>query len=150
MKITGFWGHAEIYDESKNLISARMEVGSNCGLRLQVCSTAAVMKFIKENLDADKVAFVDILIYTKISEDDEKYFGFIDENERRMFLELIKLDRLGPATAIKILGFPIDLITSKVITGDWKFFSMISGIGQTTAKNIILELQKKYMKRSNA
>ena len=69
-------------------------------------------------------------------------FGFSEEGERDIFLELIKVSGIGPRQALKILsGISAEEIVRLIETEDAAALSRLPGIGKKTAGKIILALR---------
>ncbi len=88
------------------------------------------------------LAKTDLYIYTHVREDALVLFGFLDLNEKSLFLNLIKVNGIGPRSALNILSATtwqnvIDLIGR----GDVRGLSALPKIGKKTAEQIILTLQ---------
>ena len=83
-----------------------------------------------------------ILTHLAVREDDISIFGFLTDDERSLFRVLIGISGVGAATAIQILSSasPKDFILA-IEKQDTKFLKKIKGIGEKTAKRIILELK---------
>ncbi len=85
---------------------------------------------------------VRVLTYLQHREDAMTLFGFIDERERTIFLELLKVNGIGAKQALKILsGVQVDAFIHALDTSDVKFISSIPGIGPKTSQKIILALR---------
>ncbi len=88
-----------------------------------------------------------LLTYLQIREDAHVLFGFADELERTLFVQLISVSGVGPATAQVLLsGMNADEVRSAIISENEVAFSKVKGIGPKTAKRIILDLKDKVMK----
>lgn len=87
-----------------------------------------------------------IWLYHAISQDDERLFGFLTLEERHLFMELIKVSGIGPKSALSILSWdqPEELIQA-IETGNTKLLTKFPGVGEKTAKRIILDLQGKLV-----
>ncbi len=83
-----------------------------------------------------------ILTHLAVREDDISIFGFLTDDERSLFRVLIGISGVGAATAIQILSSasPKDFILA-IEKQDTMFLKKIKGIGDKTAKRIILELK---------
>lgn len=83
-----------------------------------------------------------ILTHLAVREDDMSMYGFCTEDERSLFRTLIGISGVGSATAVQILSSasPKDFIIA-IEKQDTKFLKKIKGIGEKTAKRIILELK---------
>ena len=85
-----------------------------------------------------------ILVFLYHREDTMKLFGFATEAERRMFLELTKVDGIGPRQALRVLsGAASERLRSIVEGGDVEALSQLPGLGKKTAQKIVLALQGK-------
>jgi len=85
---------------------------------------------------------VRLLAYLQHKEDSMTLFGFGSEEERRLFLELIKVNGIGPKAAMKILsGVTVEDFISALDKGDINFLSKIPGLGAKTSQKIILALR---------
>ena len=94
------------------------------------------------NLQGSDRNNVRILTYLQHKEDSMTLFGFNDEDERRLFLELIKVNGIGPKQAMKILsGVRVSDFISALDSGDVNFLSKIPGLGAKTSQKIILALR---------
>ena len=83
-----------------------------------------------------------ILTHLAVREDDISIYGFATEDERELFRILIGISGVGASTAIQILSSasPKDFFLA-IEKQDTKFLKTIKGIGEKTAKRIILELK---------
>jgi Holliday junction DNA helicase RuvA len=83
-----------------------------------------------------------LLAHYSVSENSQTLFGFATETERTLFRALISIKGVGPSTAIQILsGTTPDVFVNAVETQDHMALKKIKGIGEKTAKRIILELK---------
>lgn len=85
-----------------------------------------------------------IPVYLAVREDALELYGFSDENERKMFIQLITVSGVGAKLAISVLsGLPMDRLLSAIAGGDAAALSTIKGVGKKTAERIVLELKAK-------
>lgn len=85
-----------------------------------------------------------LLTYLHVREDILQLYGFAEEKERRMFDKLISLSGIGPKQAINILsGIRYDHLMDHIIRGDVAAVKRAPGVGDKTARRIILELKDK-------
>ncbi|MFP4362456.1 MAG: Holliday junction branch migration protein RuvA [Spirochaetia bacterium] len=83
-----------------------------------------------------------LFIYLNHKEDSMQLFGFGKENERSVFLQLLKVSGIGPKQAQKILaGTSPEKLIQEIEAADVSSLSRIPGIGKKTAQKIILSLQ---------
>ncbi|MCM8785281.1 MAG: Holliday junction branch migration protein RuvA [Candidatus Omnitrophica bacterium] len=88
-----------------------------------------------------------LYIYQQISEDKINLYGFIEKEERELFLLLITVPGIGPKVALRILsGLTIEEIYQGIITENLSFFKNVPGIGKKTAERMIVELKQKIEK----
>ena len=87
--------------------------------------------------------------YLHIKEDAHTLFGFADQTEKKLFLDLISISGVGPGTAIIVLSYlsPNEVMEA-IVREDVKTIQGVKGIGVKTAQRIILELKDK-IKREN-
>lgn len=87
---------------------------------------------------------VKLPVYLAVREDALELFGFIDERERELFLQLINVSGVGPKLAVAVLGgMRTDRLISAVASADVAALSSIKGVGKKTAERIVLELKGK-------
>ncbi len=86
-------------------------------------------------------------IYTHVREDALQLFGFLTVEEKNLFLQLLKVNGVGPKLAQNILsGASAAEITDWIESGDAKALSKIPKVGKKTAEQIILTLQGKLVR----
>jgi Holliday junction DNA helicase RuvA len=77
-------------------------------------------------------------------EDQMKLYGFIDEKRRAAFLELLKVEGIGPKGAVKILGgIGQEDLEKALEAGDLARLEAVPGLGKKTAQKMILALKGK-------
>ena len=73
-----------------------------------------------------------------------KMFGFANEEERNVFLDLLKVEGVGAKGAVKILSnIAISKFVEALDTGNTEVLEAVSGIGKKTAAKIMLTLKGK-------
>lgn len=87
-----------------------------------------------------------VRLYThfQLSQDVVALYGFVTQEERAMFRQLITVSKIGPRTALSALSVltPSD-ITSAIVTENAAAFEGVPGIGKKTAARLLLELKEK-------
>lgn len=85
-----------------------------------------------------------LLTHFSIREDAHVLYGFLTEDERTLFRHLIDVSGIGPTSAIQILSYttPAELLNA-IERQDAVTLRKIKGIGEKTAKRIILEMKGK-------
>jgi Holliday junction DNA helicase RuvA len=95
----------------------------------------------------EKLEQVKILTVLNIKEDAHTLFGFADDEERTLFLHLISVSGVGTSTAQVMLStMNPDEIRSAIIGENEVLLRKVKGIGQKTAKQIILDLKSRLVK----
>jgi Holliday junction DNA helicase RuvA len=87
-----------------------------------------------------------VRVYTYLlhREDAMKLYGFLDPAERSLFLDLQKVDGVGPRGAMRILsGIERSDFVQALDRDDVDALSLVPGIGKKTAQKIILTLKGK-------
>jgi Holliday junction DNA helicase RuvA len=84
-------------------------------------------------------------------EDQMRLFGFIDERRRSAFLELLKVEGIGPKGALKILGgISQDDLEKALENGDLARLEAVPGLGKKTAQKMLLSLKGKLVHSNDA
>jgi Holliday junction DNA helicase RuvA len=79
-------------------------------------------------------------------EDQMKLFGFCNERRRNTFLELIKVEGIGPKGALKIMsGISQDDLERALENGDLDRLEAVPGLGKKTAQKMLLSLKGKLV-----
>jgi len=88
-----------------------------------------------------------LLTYLHITENAQTLFGFFEQEEKDLFLQLISVSGVGAVTARMMLsGMKPDEIVKAILQGNAKLLESIKGIGRKTAERLILELKDKVGK----
>ncbi|OGW22381.1 MAG: Holliday junction DNA helicase RuvA [Nitrospinae bacterium RIFCSPLOWO2_12_FULL_47_7] len=87
---------------------------------------------------------ISLKIYTHMTEDALKLFGFLSSEEQKSFETLISINKVGPKLALTILSgiSAQDLITA-ITNNDLARLSSIHGVGRKTAERLVLEMKDK-------
>ena len=87
-----------------------------------------------------------ILTWLYHREDQMKLFGFLSEIRRNTFLELIKVEGIGPKGAVKIMGGINQEDLEKALEdGDLARLEAVPGLGKKTAQKMLLSLKGKLI-----
>lgn len=71
-------------------------------------------------------------------------YGFASENDRMLFLDLLKVDGIGPKGALKIMSnVTAEQLASVLEDGDLAVLEKIPGVGKKTAGKMLLQLKGK-------
>jgi Holliday junction DNA helicase RuvA len=88
-----------------------------------------------------------LVTYLQIKEDAHTLFGFAEQAEKELFIQLINVNGVGASTARMMLSAmkPAEL-RSAIASGNTGALEKIKGIGRKSAERIILELRDKMVK----
>ena len=85
-----------------------------------------------------------VFTYQHIRENLSELYGFLDQQEKQMFLALLIVSGIGPKVALSILNTAsVQVLKGAVVSQDSSVLEKVSGIGQKKAQKIILELKDK-------
>lgn len=108
------------------------------GVGYRVSATPLTLAGVKIGAEAA------LIIYTAVREDALDLYGFLHENERRMFELLLSVSGIGPKSALSILSLAdTTTLVNAVSAGKASYLTGISGIGKKTADKVVLELKDK-------
>ncbi len=92
---------------------------------------------------------VKLFTYSHIKEDSYTLYGFIDQSEKNLFMALISISGVGPATGVMILSsLSPQEIQQAILTDNAPVIQSVKGVGAKTAQRIILELKDKLLKEN--
>jgi Holliday junction DNA helicase RuvA len=87
---------------------------------------------------------VRLRIHTHVREDALVLFGFLTEEERLLFRQLLGISGVGPKLALSILsGLPPDQLIASIRGGELARLCAIPGVGKKTAERIVVDLRDK-------
>lgn len=90
---------------------------------------------------------VRLLTHTHVREDALQLFGFLDREEKSLFLLLQSVAGIGPKLALNILsGTPFASLLDALEAGDLGRLVAIPGVGKKTAERMVVELRDKVAK----
>lgn len=107
----------------------------NIGYEIYMTSTdLAKSVFLEEE--------VKVHTYLHVREDAMQLYGFLLQDDLRMFKQLLGVNGIGPKAALGILsGLTADQLRFAILSEDIKTLSKAPGIGKKTAQKLILELK---------
>ena len=87
---------------------------------------------------------IKLLTYYQVKEDGVCLFGFLEKEEKDLFLKLIEVSGVGPKGAIAILSScrPDELVKI-IFRQDLTALGKVKGVGKKTAERILVELKDK-------
>jgi Holliday junction DNA helicase RuvA len=87
---------------------------------------------------------VSLYIHTHLREDALQLFGFLEPEEKQVFLLLNSVAGIGPKLAVTILsGIPADDLARALKEGDQARLMAIPGVGKKLAERMVVELRDK-------
>jgi holliday junction DNA helicase RuvA len=85
-----------------------------------------------------------LYIHTHVREDAFLLYGFLEEDEKEMFLILKTVSGIGPKLALAILsGMRVNELGTAIINQDVKRLMGLPGVGKRTAERLCVELKEK-------
>ncbi|MGI6097620.1 MAG: Holliday junction branch migration protein RuvA [Dethiobacteria bacterium] len=88
----------------------------------------------------------EIVLFTHliVKEDHFALYGFINEEERDLFVQLLGVSGVGPKVALSLLSsLEVRQLTEAIGTGDLKTLMSVPGIGRKSAQRLVFELKEK-------
>ncbi len=96
-------------------------------------------------LQPDEVCM--LYVYLHVTETAHSLYGFIDYENKKLFLQLISVSGVGPNTGMVIVSsLSAGEIKDAIVKEDLRTLQSIKGIGSKTAQQIILDLKDKIRK----
>lgn len=91
-----------------------------------------------------------VWIYSHVREDAFQLFGFLTRPEKDFFIQLLKVNGVGPKSALSVMsGARLSQIQDWIESSDAKALSALPKVGKKTAEQIILTLQGKLVRVEN-
>src|SRR5438445_8623619 len=85
-----------------------------------------------------------LLIHTHVRDDALQLYGFLEREEKDLFLLLTSVSGIGPRLALNILsGTPSHELEDALEAGDLVRLVAIPGVGKKTAERLVVELRDK-------
>lgn len=87
---------------------------------------------------------VTIFTHLIVREDAHLLYGFATKSEREIFLKLISVNGVGPASGMMMIStLSVQEIASAIANDDARMLQSVKGIGAKTAQRIIIDLKDK-------
>lgn len=85
---------------------------------------------------------VKVFTHLYVKEDRQELFGFLTQEEKQFFNQLINISGVGPKTAVQVLGtYDLATLKSAIINQDVKTLTQIKGLGKKTAELMIVNMK---------
>lgn len=115
-----------------------VETTSGIGYEIQTPNSYRFQK----NLDQTVKVYTSLIV----REDAQLLYGFIDQEEKDLFLSLIKVTGIGPKSALAILAASSPNEVKRAIENENDaYLTQFPGIGKKTARQIVLDLKGKVV-----
>ncbi|EIS6373099.1 Holliday junction branch migration protein RuvA [Staphylococcus pseudintermedius] len=115
-----------------------VETTSGIGYEIQTPNSYRFQK----NLDQTVKVYTSLIV----RENAQLLYGFIDQEEKDMFLSLIKVTGIGPKSALAILAASSPNEVKRAIENENDaYLTQFPGIGKKTARQIVLDLKGKVV-----
>ena len=106
------------------------------GVGYLVSATPSVLRRV------DGATEVTVETFLHVREDALQLYGFADEGERSLFVQLLGVSGIGPKVALAVVSSASpDELRRAIALRDSARFQAIPGIGKKTAERIVLELE---------
>lgn len=88
-----------------------------------------------------------LFTYFHVKEDIQALYGFLNETDKKFFMDLISVSGIGPNTGMVMQSsLSTEELKSAIVSEDVASIQQIKGIGAKTAQRVILELKDKIRK----
>ncbi|PLV58754.1 Holliday junction branch migration protein RuvA [Thermotoga sp. KOL6] len=116
-----------------------IHLSTNSGIVFEIVCDMQTSEELEEGKDCYLHTFM------IISQEGVTLYGFSDEKKKNLFLSLIKVSRLGPKTALKLLSSEdVDNLITMIASQDIEGLSKLPGISKKTAERIVMELKGEF------
>lgn len=119
-------------------IRAGFAIISAAGVGYKVFATRELLLTLREGAEAA------LWTHLAVRESILDLYGFVSEEELRLFELLLTVSGIGPKSALAILDIAsVETLRSAISAGNASYLTKVSGIGKKTAEKIVLELRDK-------
>jgi Holliday junction DNA helicase RuvA len=85
-----------------------------------------------------------VYVYEHIREASHDLFGFVKQDTKQLFEQLLGVTGIGPKMALNILSIgTTDQVRAAIAGGDVTFIKRASGVGKRVAERVVVELKDK-------
>jgi len=89
---------------------------------------------------------ISLFTHLVVREDALNLYGFLTEEELKLFEMIITISGIGPKTALNVLNISsVTALKRAISSGDTSHLTKVSGIGKKIAEKMVLELKDKVM-----
>ncbi len=102
------------------------------------------LNMLSKHNDTSEDEICTLYIYQHIAQDQIRLYGFVNVQEKDLFMKLIGVSGIGPKSALSILALEDHIgLVQAIESADTKYLQKFPGVGKKTASQIILDLQGK-------
>ncbi|MGZ6004629.1 MAG: Holliday junction branch migration protein RuvA [Candidatus Saccharimonadales bacterium] len=92
-----------------------------------------------------------VYVYEHIRENSHDLFGFVAEDTKFLFEQLINVNGVGPKMALNVLSVGTTAeVRNAIAGGDVKFIQAANGVGKKVAERVVVDLKDKVGLTSSA
>lgn len=92
-----------------------------------------------------------LYVYEHIRENTYDLFGFSNLETKKLFMQLLDVNGVGPKMALNILSIgSVGQVLGAIASGDVKFLQSASGVGKRVAERVVVDLKDKVGLPSDA
>jgi Holliday junction DNA helicase RuvA len=89
---------------------------------------------------------VELFTYLAVREDSLKLYGFLQEEEKRIFELLLTVQGIGPKLALSVLStLSPEMLANAIHQDNPDIIAHVPGVGKKTAQKVVLELKGKLL-----
>ncbi len=82
--------------------------------------------------------------YFRLQDGIAELYGFLTEEEKEFFELLNSVAKVGPKSALAILGLAsLETLKAAIASGNAELLTKVSGVGRKTAERVVMELKSK-------
>lgn len=90
----------------------------------------------------------ELYLYTHVREDALELYGFLNANEKNLFMTLLSVSGVGPKMALSLLSQTDEAtLIDYILSEDKASLTRIPGVGKKTAERMVLELKDTIQKK---
>ncbi|HEY0222444.1 Holliday junction branch migration protein RuvA [Lactovum miscens] len=87
-----------------------------------------------------------VYVHQVVREDAQTLYGFVNEEEKEVFLKLISVSGIGPKSALAIIARADNVgLVNAIDNSDITYLTKFPGVGKKTASQMVLDLAGKFV-----
>lgn len=85
-----------------------------------------------------------VYIYEYVREQAYDLYGFLHENTKQLFEQLLNVNGVGPRMALNMLSIgPVEQVKQAIAEGDVRYLQQAQGVGKRVAERVVVDLKDK-------